>query len=144
MSCLTLILAFHQTKPKKGLQANSFQGRPSFKMKAFYYCVAALLLLISGYLLATSLYVTTPKLEKRPQPLEDLQPRSLRELHNELVKGSMEMDSLETIKKEPETSWSLPTIAHFIWLGSMIKEKYVENINKFCNHNPEYQVHVRF
>ena len=111
-------------------------------MTAFFPCVV--LLLISGYYILIALNVTTPKLEKRPQPLEDLQPRSLRELHNELVKGSMEMDSLETIKKEPETSWSLPTIAHFIWLGSMIKEKYVENINKFCNHNPEYQVHVRF
>ena len=105
-------------------------------MQAFVPCAAGLLLLISVYLLSTSL--TTPKLKKRPLPLEDLQQRSLQDLHNDLVRGSMKMEV--PIKKDPETSWNVPTRAHFIWIGSLIREKYVNNINNFCNHNPEYQV----
>ena len=45
------------------------------------------------------------------------------------------------VKKEPETSWKLPARVHFIWIGGdVIKDKYVKNINNFCQHNLEYQV----
>ena len=81
-------------------------------MQALVPFAAALLLLIWMYLLSTNL--TTPKLKKRPLPLEDLQPRSLQDLHNDLVRGSMKMEV--PIKKDPETSWNVPTKAHFIWI----------------------------
>ena len=99
-------------------------------------CVAALVLLSSVFLLSRNL--RSPKPKGRPVPVEDLQPMSLRGLHDDLVRGSIEME-LPT-NKERETSWSLPTRVHFIWVGSLIRDKYVDNINNFCNHNPEYQV----
>ena len=99
-------------------------------------CVAALVLLSSVFLLSRNL--RSPKPKGRPVPVEDLQPRSLRGLHDDLMRGSIEMQ-LPT-NKERETSWSLPTRVHFIWVGSLIRDKYVDNINYFCNHNPEYQV----
>ena len=105
-------------------------------MQAFVPCAAVLLLLISVYLLSTSL--PAPKLNKRPLPLEDLPARSLRDLHDEMVRGSMKMEI--PVNKKAETSWSLPTRVHFIWIGSLIRDKYVNNINNFCNHNPDYQV----
>ena len=73
-----------------------------------------------------------------PAPVEDLQPMSLPHLVNEMKIGSMKMDF--PTKKEPETSWTLPSRVHFIWIGSVIPDKYVNNINNFCEHNPEYQV----
>ena len=115
--------------------------RASLSQNAFVPCVAALFLLITVYHLSTHAMVP-PKLKKRPIPLEDLQPRSLRDLHDQMVRGSIEMEL--PVKKEPETSWSLPNRVHFIWIGSVIKDKYVNNINNFCNHNPEYQVSIHF
>ena len=57
---------------------------------------------------------------------------------DEMKLGSMELDTPKN--KEPETSWSIPAKAHFIWIGSVIPDKYVSNINNFSQHNPEYQV----
>ena len=34
----------------------------------------------------------------------------------------------------------VPSIAHFLWIGSSIPAKYVKNINNFASHNSEYQV----
>ena len=34
----------------------------------------------------------------------------------------------------------VPSIAHFLWIGSGIPAKYVKNINNFASHNSEYQV----
>ena len=99
-------------------------------------CVAALVLLSFIFLLSRNL--RPPKLKRRPLPVEDLQPRSLRGLHDDLVRGSIKMEL--PVDKETETSWRLPTRVHFTWVGSLIRKKYVDNINNFCNHNPEYQV----
>ena len=40
----------------------------------------------------------------------------------------------------PETSYDLPRILHFIWVGQPIKPKYVNSINRFSSHNPNYKV----
>ena len=60
--------------------------RASLSQNAFVPCVAALLLLITVFYLSTHAMVP-PKLKKRPIPLEDLQPRSLRDLHDQMVRG---------------------------------------------------------
>ena len=97
-------------------------------MRVFGLCAAVSLLVVYVYLLAT-----------QPLPLENLPSNSLTDLSNEMRKGSMKFDI--AVKKEPETSWSLPARVHFIWIGAkVIKDKYVKNINNFCKHNPDYQV----
>ena len=81
-----------------------------------------------------------PKLTEPPLPLATLPSSSLTDLHDEMVKGSIELE-LPPIKKVQETSWSLPARVHFIWIGpNVIKDKYVTNINNFCEHNPDYEV----
>ena len=108
-------------------------------MRAFVpFASAASLLLISVYLLSTILVM--PKQSELPLPLEILPSSSLTNLHDEMVKGSIELE-VSPIKKEPENSWSLPPKVHFIWIGpNVIKDKYVKNINNFSKHNPDYQV----
>ena len=94
-------------------------------------------MLISVYLLSTHV---TPKITKPPLPLEKVPSASLRDLHDDLVRGSMSLD-LPVTNKEPETSWSLPARAHFIWIGPrVIRDKYIKNINNFCEYNPDYEV----
>ena len=39
-----------------------------------------------------------------------------------------------------EKTWSLPKTLHFIWLGNLIKDKYVNNVNLFAEHNSDYKV----
>ena len=106
-------------------------------MQTSVSCVAALVLLMS-FIFLLSRNLRSPKVKRRPLPVEDLQPRSLRGLHDDLVRGSIKMEL--PVDKKTETSWRLPTRVHFTWVGSLISKKYVDNINNFCNHNPEYQV----
>ena len=40
----------------------------------------------------------------------------------------------------PETTWKLPKTLHFIWVGSLIREKYIKAVNLFAKHNPNYKV----
>ena len=97
-------------------------------MRAFGLYAAVSLLVVYVYLRATW-----------HLPLEALPSNSLTDLSDEMRKGSMKFDI--AVKKEPETSWSLPTRVHFIWIGGdVIKDKYVQNINNFCKHNPDYEV----
>ena len=107
-------------------------------MRAFVpFAAASLLLLASTYILSTHV---TPKLTEPPSPLEILPSSTLTELHDEMVRGSIKLE-LPSIKKELEISWSLPPRVHFIWIGpEVIKDKYVKNINNFCEHNPDYEV----
>ena len=71
--------------------------------------------------------------------MANLPSSSLTDLHDEMVRGSIKLEI--PVKKEPETSWSLPARVHFIWIGpTVIKDKYVNNINNFCQHNPDYEV----
>ena len=39
-----------------------------------------------------------------------------------------------------EENLEVPKLLHFIWTGGQIPDKYVENINAFVEHNPDYQV----
>merc|ERR1719430_1926979 len=56
-----------------------------------------------------------------------------------MLKGSIKLELQMT--KQPETSWRIPARVHFIWIGpKLIKDKYVKNINNFCEHNPDYEV----
>ena len=97
-------------------------------MRAFGLYAAVSLLVVYVYLCTT-----------RHLHLEALPSNSLTDLSDEMRKGSMKFDI--AVKKEPETSWSLPTRVHFIWIGGdVIKDKYVQNINNFCKHNPDYEV----
>lgn len=41
---------------------------------------------------------------------------------------------------QPEATWTLPSLLHFIWVGPVIREKYVDSINLFSTHNPNYKV----
>ena len=91
-------------------------------MQAFVPCAAALLSLISVYLLSTKL--TRPKLKNQPLPLEDLLPRSLRELHDDLLRGSIEMEL--PVEKEAEISWSLPAR----WQIALLWERFIKKIKK--------------
>ena len=96
-------------------------------MRAIGLQVAVSLLVVYVYLRATR--------------LTDLEAHtwSLTDLTDDMRLGSMKFDI--AVKKEPETSWSLPTRVHFIWIGGdVIKDKYVQNINNFCKHNPDYEV----
>ena len=43
-------------------------------------------------------------------------------------------------ESEPETSWTIPQVLHFIWLGEVIPEKYINNILGFVTNNPHFQV----
>jgi len=43
---------------------------------------------------------------------------------------------------EPETSWTLPSVLHFIWLGDIIPEKYINNILSFITNNKHFQVNL--
>ena len=44
----------------------------------------------------------------------------------------------------PETTWKLPKTLHFIWVGSLIREKYVSAVNLFARHNPNFKVRFIF
>ena len=114
-----------------------FQMRPSSN-NLFLFVLALATLLISDFSYFASIKANQRR-TKPPIPLETLPSTSLKYL--DMV--SMEMD-IPIIKREPEISWSLPARVHFIWIGpTMIKDKYVTNINNFCQHNPDYQV-LRF
>ena len=39
-----------------------------------------------------------------------------------------------------ENENELPNILHFIWIGSKIPDKYIENINTYIENNPNYQI----
>ena len=41
-----------------------------------------------------------------------------------------------------EANLTVPKILHFIWFGDPIPRKYIENINKFVEHNKDYQVSI--
>ena len=111
-----------------------FQMRPS-SSHLFLFVLALATLLISDFSYFASIKANQRR-TKPPLPLEKLPSTSLKYL--KMV--SMEMD-IPIIKREPEISWSLPARVHFIWIGpTMIKDKYVTNINNFCQHNPDYQV----
>jgi len=43
---------------------------------------------------------------------------------------------------EPETSWAVPSVLHFIWLGDFIPEKYINNILSFITNNKHCQVNL--
>ena len=105
-------------------------------MRALLPFAAASLLLTSLYLLSTCV---TPKLTEPPFPPANLPSSSLTDLHDEMLEGSIELEL--QITKQPETSWRIPARVHFIWIGpKLIKDKYVKNINNFCEHNPDYEV----
>ena len=70
--------------------------------------------------------------------LDDLDPSTITDLLNEMKKGSLKREF--PIKIQAETNWQLESLAHFIWIGSVLPDKYVKNINNFCQHNLEYQV----
>jgi len=76
--------------------------------------------------------------ENQPSSVEDLEPSTITELLIEMRKGSMQREFL--IEKHAEKSWQVASLAHFLWIGSVIPAKYVNNINNFCQHNLEYQV----
>ena len=70
--------------------------------------------------------------------VEDLDPSTITDLLKEMKKGSLKREF--PIKIQGETNWQLESLAHFIWIGSVLPDKYVKNINNFCQHNLEYQV----
>lgn len=37
---------------------------------------------------------------------------------------------------------SVPKIIHFIWIGSIIPDKYINNLNSYVNNNPEYKINL--
>ena len=41
---------------------------------------------------------------------------------------------------QQESTYKLPRILHFIWVGAPIKPNYVNSINLFALHNPNYKV----
>ena len=41
---------------------------------------------------------------------------------------------------QQESTYKLPRILHFIWVGAPIKPNYVDSINLFAIHNPNYKV----
>ena len=108
----------------------------AYEMRAYLISSAvAFLLLILMYLFSTS--QIHKQSIKHPLYREDLQPKSLPELKNEMLKGtSLQKGKLNVhISKEEETTWSLPKIMHFIWIGSVIEKNYIKNINLFSPPN---------
>ena len=59
-------------------------------------------------------------------------------LYGEMTKGSLKKRFNSSFHLE--TSWTLPNTLHFIWVGPLIREKYVDSINNFSLHNPIYKV----
>ena len=43
-----------------------------------------------------------------------------------------------------ELSYTVPSIIHFLWLGSNISEDYINNIEHWANNNKHYQVSGSF
>ena len=43
-------------------------------------------------------------------------------------------------KPSPELSYQVPQLIQFLWIGSRIPEKYVDNIETWAEKNQEYQV----
>lgn len=37
---------------------------------------------------------------------------------------------------------TVPKILHFIWIGSIIPNKYIDNLNTYVNNNPEYIINL--
>ena len=101
------------------------------------------------------------------ETVEDLEHSTITDLLSEMEKGSMQREF--SIEKKEERTWQVASfdfyitvvtattftttatgitsnirqvasLAHFLWIGSVIPAKYVNNINNFCRHNPEYQV----
>jgi len=46
------------------------------------------------------------------------------------------------VQIEPETSWSVPSVLHFIWLGDLIPDKYINNVLSFVTNNKHCQVNL--
>jgi len=58
-----------------------------------------------------------------------------------MLKGCIAYNySLEDI--EPETGWAVPSVLHFIWLGDLLPEKYINNILSFITNNKHFQVNL--
>ena len=62
-------------------------------------------------------------------------------LHEENTYGfSHSLDNRFNLPVQQETTYELPRILHFIWVDGPIKQKYVNSINLFSIHNPNYKV----
>ena len=59
-------------------------------------------------------------------------------LSKEMQKGSLKKSFNSTVHQE--TMWEIPKTLHFIWVGPVIREKYVASINFFSQQNPNYKV----
>ena len=42
--------------------------------------------------------------------------------------------------KVREETYAVPRRLHFIWIGTKIQDKYVDNIRKYVEDNPDYKV----
>ena len=95
--------------------------------------------------------------KSKPKPLnhyETFVPHSnITELSMAMQKGSLKRSFNSTVRPEivkfnstasPEILWEIPKILHFIWVGPLIKEKYVNTINFFSQQNPNYKVWFLF
>ena len=91
--------------------------------------------------------------KSKPKPVnhyETFVPHSnITELRKKMHKGSLyrifnSSTRPEVVRFNPtvhsESVWEIPKILHFIWVGPLIKEKYVTSINLFAQHNPNYKV----
>ena len=77
---------------------------------------------------------------------------NITKLSENMQRGSLKTRFNSTSRKEilrfnssgyPETVWKIPKILHFIWVGPLIKEKYVATINNFSQDNPNYKVGLK-
>ena len=63
---------------------------------------------------------------------------NISELYEEMTKGSLKKRFNSSFNSE--TTWTIPNTLHFIWVGPLIREKYVDSINNFSLQNPKYKV----
>ena len=65
---------------------------------------------------------------------------NITELHAIMEMGSRPQDYISNKENPKETDFQIPNIAHFIWIGSVVSDKYITNIKLFSHVNPHFKV----
>ena len=65
---------------------------------------------------------------------------NITEHHGILEKLERPRDYISNKENLKENHFKIPNIAHFIWIGAVIADKYIANIKLFSSVNPHFKV----
>ena len=59
-----------------------------------------------------------------------------------IIQGKLDKFASYDLINIEKTRENIPKIIHFIWVGSQLPEKYIDNINTYIDNNPNYEIWI--